>query len=235
MVAPTLINLSFSQPNSPRTPRPHSRLATPVYMSTALSHRQSQENVLNTPCVAEALHVLQLAQDTGLPDFLTWIEDDKTGLSQVERQLLRNTDVELTDQNVVDYLLEMAQEEPDDGLNVRRKRRRRTYEKRMTSEEARVIRKQRATRAARAQQAADRDGPTRSLRWSETLPQQPPPVAAAAAVVAEACSSDVAVLSVTPPSSPVKPRSTPVRPRSPFMKRRSKRNIRQVARFEVHW
>ncbi|XP_070179572.1 micronuclear linker histone polyprotein-like isoform X2 [Littorina saxatilis] len=76
-----------------------------------------------------ALRELQMAQDTGLPEMLALIEDDLTGLSQVERQLLRNTDMELTDNNVVDYLLDVEQDPvagaaPADNNNHRRQQNR---------------------------------------------------------------------------------------------------------------
>ncbi|KAK7505524.1 hypothetical protein BaRGS_00003269, partial [Batillaria attramentaria] len=114
-----LINLSFSQPNSPRTPdarlcrQRRTGLATPLPISCKQSGLSGSQSVLSTPCVLSALHEFQRAHDTAdLPDILALVEDDATGLSQVERQMLRNTDMDLTDTTLIDYLLDVAADSP---------------------------------------------------------------------------------------------------------------------------
>ncbi|KAL3875295.1 hypothetical protein ACJMK2_038216 [Sinanodonta woodiana] len=115
-----LINLSYSQPSTPKTPCPKLILEHPTpCINTQLSQCTVQDFVPCTPMIINPLHVFMTpslhnftTSSKEYPDILELIDDDQSQIDSLDRQINMYTDVELSDETVVDYLLNVTYPEP---------------------------------------------------------------------------------------------------------------------------
>ncbi|KAK3580749.1 hypothetical protein CHS0354_023029 [Potamilus streckersoni] len=111
-----LINLSYSQPSTPQTPCPRLILEhTTPCINAQLSQSTAHDFVPCTPMIINPLQVFMTpgfnnftTSSKEYPDILELIDDDQNQIDSVDRQINMYTDVELSDETVVDYLLNVT-------------------------------------------------------------------------------------------------------------------------------
>ncbi|XP_046551877.1 uncharacterized protein LOC124261593 isoform X2 [Haliotis rubra] len=169
---PRLVNLSFSQPSTPKTPAIYRHCATGYAAATPCLPQNITDNfsgdgfVIATPVVLSALDNLHTITSFGenVPDILDFIDDDSHDVRAVDEHIRQHTDVDLNDNNVVDYLLGITEEIINSEAKVmktrqqpqvwvhedpplrRMTRRRYLHSKAITAEEEKSLRKLRKKR-----------------------------------------------------------------------------------------
>ncbi|XP_067682365.1 uncharacterized protein [Haliotis asinina] len=123
---PRLVNLSYSQPSTPKTPGvnrhyptghatpcPPQNITDKYYFPDLNCHTFSGDGfIIATPMVLSALDNLHAIAPFGenVPDILDFIDDDSHNVMAVDEHIGQPTDVDLNDNNVVDYLLGISEE-----------------------------------------------------------------------------------------------------------------------------
>ncbi|KAL5009202.1 hypothetical protein ScPMuIL_014783 [Solemya velum] len=116
-----LINLSFSQPATPRTPFSSVDKcvsATPMHPTQTYQPYYSSEGFVPcTPIVNNPMQVLCVQTssnthgfDQSFPDILEMIDNDSNSVSLLDKHIHAFTDVELNDDTVIEYLLDISRE-----------------------------------------------------------------------------------------------------------------------------
>ncbi|XP_041353466.1 uncharacterized protein LOC121371552 [Gigantopelta aegis] len=117
-ICPKLINLSFSQPSSPRTPALGTR-KTIVAATPCMAPNNTERDgfVISTPMVLNPLECLHKSGNSGYftsIDILDVLDDEAQDVTSVESHIRRYSELELTDTTIVDYLLDIGD---DTSLN----------------------------------------------------------------------------------------------------------------------
>ncbi|XP_021363442.1 uncharacterized protein LOC110456804 isoform X2 [Mizuhopecten yessoensis] len=112
-----LINMSYSQPSTPKVNfnRTHQMpYQTPCLLNRNVNWPSLQNlDVPLTPLLNDPLNVFEVkpgSQDFFPLDILQMIDDDTKPVESVDKELHRYTDVTLSDLNVADYLLDIAED-----------------------------------------------------------------------------------------------------------------------------
>ncbi|XP_069116039.1 uncharacterized protein [Argopecten irradians] len=112
-----LINMSYSQPSTPKI-NISERNQMPYQTPSLINRNVNWPSVQNfdiplTPLLNDPLNVFEVkpgSQDTFPLDILQMIDDDTKPVESVDKELHRYTDVTLSDFNVADYLLDIAED-----------------------------------------------------------------------------------------------------------------------------
>ncbi|XP_046355824.2 uncharacterized protein LOC124134822 isoform X1 [Haliotis rufescens] len=124
---PRLVNLSFSQPSTPKTPAIYRHYQTGYAATPCLPQNITDKYsfpeltcysfpgdgfVIPTPMVLSALDSLHAVGPFGenVPDILDFIDDDSHDMRAIDEHIRQHGRVDLNDNNVVDYLLGITED-----------------------------------------------------------------------------------------------------------------------------